>query len=287
MKKVKKEKHDILPISLSLVKKKHETIMQLYLQFLCHVKDIKDNMNIGNLAKVKELNEIESVFDNDAQYNKDKLKFIVKLKKNFVSELLAPSLFRDIINSAKKDSSEFEYKTWGQLVNYCTTSSGTVGRFLLALNDESPSTYIPTASLFAAYHMLYKIKNIRYDVNILKRVYIPEDLLIKHGVNIKDLYQYKYSKELKNLIKDMLKEIKKMLKDAEIIPSIIKDLRLRMQLCMILSSANILFRKVKNADVLAKNVKLTKFDFLNSYITGIIEGTFTSYKDVNAKRLNK
>lgn len=286
-KQKKLEESSILPIAFSLVKKDHKTIVELYLQFLQYARYVTENMNITNLAKVKELNEMEFVFDNETDYEKDKLKFIVKLKKNFVKELLAPALFRDIINTAKKDSSEFEYKTWAQLVNYCTSSSGTIGRFFLALNDESPSTYIPAASLFSAFHMLHNIRNVKYDTSILKRVYIPSEMMEKHNVKVKDFYQYSSSKDVKALINEMLKEIKKMLKDANILPSIIKDTRLRMQFCIIISTVNILFHKIKNSDVLAKNVKLTKFDFANSYITGIIEGMFTSYKDTGTKGLKR
>lgn len=286
-KQTKLERHDVFPIAPSLIKNKYQPILQLYLQFLNYVKSITCNMTIPSFNKVRELNEIEEVFYNETSYDKDKLKFIVKLKKQFVKELLVPALVKDIITAAKKDSSDFEYESWAQLINFCSMSSGTVSRFLLALYDESPSTYIPATSLFAAYQLLNNLKNIKYDTSILKRVYIPKDLLEKHNVKIKDLYDEKSSKNVKNLINEMLKEIRKMLDEAEILPKITKDLLLRMQFYMIISVANILYRKVKNNDVLVKDVTLTKFDLSNAYLTGIIEGMMTSYKDPSTKGLKK
>ncbi|MDR1694173.1 MAG: squalene/phytoene synthase family protein [Lactobacillaceae bacterium] len=286
-KNIIKTRTETLPVAYSLIKKEYQPLVQLYLQFIEYVKINTNNMNISNFNKVKLLNELEEVFDNENDYGKDKLKFMVKLKKNFVKELLAPSLIRDVLNSAKKDSSDFEYKTWTQLVGYCSNSYGTIARFLLALYDESPSTYIPAATLLSAYQMLVMIKDVRFDTSILKRVYIPKDLLLQYDVKVKDLYDFKSTKQIKDLTADMLREIRKMIKDAEILPSIIKNKGLRMQFCMLVNAANILFAKIKHADVLAKEIELSKLDVFESYISGVIDGFFTSYKDASTKGMKR
>lgn len=282
-----KYKYDNIPIAPSLVKGEYKEVVDLYMRLVNYTKFTTDNQNLQNIIKVRELSDIEDIFLETREYDKDKLKFVLDLKKCFVKELLAPSLIKDFIAAAKKDASNFEYKTWAQLVDYCSNYSGTILRFLLALYDESPSTYMPAASLGVAFQMLINIKNLRENASLLKRVYLPKDMLEKYGIKIRDLYQPKSSKEVKKLINELLKEIKKLIKDARILPAIIKNQMLRMQFCMILSSTNILYGKISKTDVLKKKVTLTKFDLFDSYLTGIVEGIFTSYKSVSTKGLKR
>ncbi len=91
----------------------------------------------------------------------------------------------------------------------------------------------------------------------------------------------------KLLTKQILKDIKGLLKDAEFLPSIIKDDGLRVQFCILLSLSNILFQKIKGKDILRKNIKISGFDKLNALITGTLEGLFTSYREISISKLNK
>lgn len=284
----KKETHkqDIVPISASLMRKKYRHIVSLYMDFAAMVKSITDDPKFTSIQKIQKLSDIEDVFmeekESDGKYD-----LIVELKKNFVKELMAPVLVKDVIASAKKDAANSEYQTWGQLVDYCSHYAGTIGRFILSLAEENPATYQPALSLCDAYQMLNILKNTRYYADTLKRVYIPSEMLKEYGVKVRDLAQKESSKELKKLKAEMLKSIKRMLKEAEILPCIIKDVQLRMNVCMTLSAANLLYRKVKKADILKKEVRLTKFDLYNAKLTGMIEGMLTSYRKVCAQGLKK
>ena len=100
----------------------------------------------------------------------------------------------------------------------------------------------------------------------------------KYGVSADDLRQDKSSPELKKLIAEIIARLEKMLKDAALLPAITRSLRLRMQICVILSLTNIMLKKLNKKDVLQKNVKLSKIDWMRAVISGVFRALFTKTK---------
>ena len=66
---------------------------------------------------------------------------------------------------------------------YCQHSAAPVGRFLLALHNENPSTYLPANALCAALQIVNHVQDLKYDAKTLKRVYIPDELFRRFDVS--------------------------------------------------------------------------------------------------------
>lgn len=132
---------------------------------------------------------------------------------------------------------------------------------MLAIHNENPSTYLPAAALCTALQLVNHVQDIKYDAKFLKRVYIPSNLLKKYGVFPDDLLKDKEIPGLTRLKKAVLQKIKGLVKEAEILPSILKSRGLKMEIGVILSLTNIMIQKLEKADVLTNEVKLSGIDW--------------------------
>ncbi|MDD4556856.1 MAG: squalene/phytoene synthase family protein [Alphaproteobacteria bacterium] len=278
---------NIFPLHPFLIKRRYRKVTCSYFKFITYAKNIADNANIQSYSRMQDLCEMEDLFFYQRECKSERFAYMLDLRKEFEKELLAPALVVDIISALKKDASDFRYEVKSQLVEYYKNYAGTMGRFLLASHNENPSTYMPADALCIAFQMLNNLIHMKMDGITKKRFYISQDLMEQYQVAPKDLYFTVMSKNTKNLIKEILKEIKGLLQDAKILPSIIKNNRLRIQFCTLLSLSHILYDKIAGKDFLKKDIKISKFNHLNALITGIFEGTFTSYKELSVKRLKK
>lgn len=277
-------KFPILPL---LVSKKNEDIVVAYFRYLFFTQEIANTINKNSIAKLQEISQIEDVFFHRSEEKQNKFDYALVLRDEFEKNLIAPILFIDTISSFKKDASSYTYENWEMLLEYAKNSTGSIARFLLSLNDESPTTYIPAESLSVALNLLYNIKDMKYNAEFLKRVHIPNNVMFEHLIKPIYLYNNEMSPDLKLIVKDALNRIRGLLKDAEILPSIIKSTRVRIQFCIIIATAHQLLRKISYTDVLKKKVEINIFDRINIIITGVVEGICTSYKSLSIKKVKR
>ena len=242
-----------------------------------------DNPALTSQQKLDRLAAAEKALFNEKEAKKNKQ--AAHLRKVFLKENLSFSLADDLLKAFRQDAEGFFYQTWGQLIDYCKNSAAPVGRFMLAINNENPSTYLPADALCAALQIVNHIQDVKYDYQVLKRVYIPDELLEQFHLKRNILEQEKSSQAFKNLIGEMLKRVRGLLEDAEILPCIVKNLRLRLVLCVIFSLTNIMINKLESGDVLASQIKLSKFDWAKALLLGVGKGLFIRRKTLTKKGL--
>lgn len=281
----KQAKDENFPVGSFLLKKEHRQIVGLYYRFARYADDIADNPKLSMKEKTAQLDEIEDILYERIANKRRKISFIKELRQIFISENLSFSLLTDLLTAFRQDAQNHKYETWGQLAEYCRWSAAPVGRFMLALHNESPSTYQPAASLCTALQIQNHLQDLKYDAKLLKRVYIPSEMLQEYGVRSRDLLKDRESQELKNLKTAIIEKVRGLIREAEILPSIVKSLRLRMELCVILSLTNIMVKKLDKGDVLLSEIKFSRFDWIRAAVTGVIKGFFTKPKTLTTKGL--
>ncbi len=246
----KQAKDENFPVGSLLIDKKLRPLVAQYYRFARYADDIADNPKLSMKDKLLQLGEMEDILYERIDYKGRKLAFIKTLRRDFIGENLSFSLLTDLLTAFRQDARNYKYETWGQLVEYCRWSAAPVGRFMLALHDENPSTYLPGTALCVALQIQNHLQDLKYDAKLLKRVYIPADMLKEYGVKVRDL-----SNEL------------------------------RMELGVILSLTVIMVKKLEKGDVLAKEIKFSKFDWIAAAVRGIAKGLFTKTKTLTTKGL--
>ncbi len=281
----KQQKDENFPVASFLFNKQNQDIVSAYYDYARCGDDIADDSSLPSAEKLERLKRLEDALLGKELADPPETIVANRLRNVFLKENLSFSLATDLLTAFRQDAEGFHYETWGQLVNYCRHSAAPVGRFLLALHDENPSTYLPSNALCAALQIVNHIQDLKYDAKILKRVYIPDELFEQFKVKPDTLTRPQSSAGLKLLIAEMTNRVRGLLKDAEILPGIVKSRRLRMVICIIFSLTNIMVKKILKGDVLAQEIKLNKWDWLRATFSGVGRGLFIRRKTLTNKGL--
>lgn len=253
-----------------LIRKDLQAIVQEYYQLARFADDIADDNKLKSSEKIRQLDEVENIFLGFEKKPSSNLVFVQKLGQRFKKENLSTSLITDLLKAFRQDAQGYSYQTWGELVNYCTYSAAPVGRFMLAIHNENPSTYLPATALCVALQIVNHLQDAKYDFELLGRIYIPDEYAQELGINLQEQLQANVSSpELKKIIAKMLEQLQGLLKDAKILPRITKDWRLKMEIGVILSLTNSMIKRIYDGDVLANELKLSKFDWCKAFSAGL------------------
>ena len=107
--------------------------------------------------------------------------------------------------------------------------------------------------------------------------------MMKHyKVSAKSIQARHSSKNLQFLLNDVLKRCQGLLKDAAVLPSIIKSLRLRLYVCITMKLAGILLKKLTHGDVLRDKIALSCFDWIKAVVLGCVTAIITPKKTLIA-----
>lgn len=149
MKKVKHKRpqDESFPVG-KLVKKSLRPLVLAYYNAARRADDIADAQNLTREEKLAQLAETARAFHNKEA--EGQFRAAADLGKLFGMENLANTLFLDLLTAFERDAENRQPEIWEQLIDYCKYSAAPVGRFMLAIHDENPSTYLPAETLCAA-----------------------------------------------------------------------------------------------------------------------------------------
>ena len=255
-----------------LVSPKLRPVVQAYYAAARKADDIADAPNLSDAQKLQLLNEEEKNFFavNDTVAG--------NLGHIFVGENLDCHLYTDLLEAFRRDAKNTPIEIWEQLLDYCKYSAAPVGRFMLAIHDESAAAYLPAETLCAVLQITNHLQDMKTDACTLRRCYLPTQMMNKYGVEFTDICLTKATPALQALIKDITIRLKAMLKDAKILFSLVQSRRLKAELGVIFSLTNSMLKKIEKGDVIALRPKLNLLDWQKAFLAGIGLGLFTRMK---------
>ena len=190
---------------LFLDKIKQREIFALY-AFCREVDDIVDNIADANIARIKLAwwaNDLEKCFtpNNIPEHPVNKeLKLVINkynIKKN---------IFDDLLQGMQMDLDKYKYQSMNDLLKYCYCVAGTVGIVCVNIFGYKENNTFEYAKNLANFLQLVNIlRDFSEDYNKYNRVYIPEDLLLKHQISKTDLENLLDNKINNNNLKNNIK----------------------------------------------------------------------------------
>ncbi len=270
--RLKNKKEENFPVGMFVEKNKH-LIIDAYYRAAREADDVADAIDVIYDDKIAKLKDLERDF-----WEARTESSAAKLGKIFKQENLDNSLYTDLLSAFRKDCDGFKPQIWEQLLDYCRYSAAPVGRFMLALYDESTTTYLPAEGLCAVLQIVNMLQDIKFDVCKLRRCYIPKELLNKFMVCETDFCLQQSTPQVKALFLYVIERLEAMLKDAEILISLVNNRSLRVELCVIFSLTNCMLKKIKKGDVVANKIKLSKLDWFRAIISGWCKSLFVRTK---------
>lgn len=261
----KTAKDENFPVGSLLISRQLRPHVQAYYDFARVIDDIADSETLSAEEKINRLNGMEAVLCKDVPAPDRSDVWIARHLHNSFLETGVPfDTATDLIIAFRQDAVKTRYQTLEELTHYCRYSANPVGRFLLSLHKEGPDTVPASDALCTSLQILNHLQDCKTDLIKLDRCYIPLDLMQKHHVVVEDLLADKASFALRKIFNILLDYVDALNKEAEDLPRLTHDRRLRLESAVIVYLAKFLAQRLRNEDPVAGRVKLSKKDVILS-----------------------
>lgn len=186
----------------------------------------------------------------------------VKLRQKLGERGLADRHARDLLDAFRRDVDKNRYASWDELIDYCRLSAMPVGRFLLDVHGESRALWPASDAICAALQINNHLQDCGKDFSALDRVYVPLDALDAAGARVADLGAAKATPALRACLRGLASRNRALLEEGMSLPHDIKDLRLGMEIAVVVRHAFRIADLLVARDPLSENVKLSKAEML-------------------------
>ena len=265
----RKRKTENFPVGSFLIPKRLRPDVHVYYRFARLADDIADHPELSKDTKVERLNAMEAALDS-AQTSLERVyqEAACDLGNRLRNRNLDLRLASDLLDAFRWDAENKTCRTWGDLINYCRFSACPVGRFLLCLHGEKEG-HEESDALCSALQILNHLQDAKTDYLTLQRCYLPMDWLGHDGAGKTDLLQSASGKELRLTFNRVLDQTETLLTRAQDLSRRIQHRGLAAEAVVCLSLARLLGRKLRHNDPVARQVRLSKTDWVKAAGPGL------------------
>ena len=189
---------------------------------------------------------------------------------------LPKQLFSDLISAFEQDQRVTRYADWEELFGYCRYSANPVGRLVLRLcgyaDEERDRMSDATCTAL-------QLANFWQDVTVdweKDRVYLPLDLLARHGYSVEDLAARKFNAAFQAVMRDAVQEARRLFLEGLPLAKTV-DRRLAFDLELFSLGGLRVLEKIErqNYNVLEKRPAVSKADRLGLLAHALVRAAFT------------
>jgi phytoene/squalene synthetase len=167
------------------------------------------------------------------------------------------------------DVTKLRYENWDEVIHYCRYSAMPVGRFMLDVHGESPSTWAASDALCAGLQINNHLQDCGKDYRDLNRVYLPRDALAAAGASVEALGEGRASAPLLQCLHSLAARTEMLLNDSKSLSAEVKDFRLGLEVSVIQRFADKIVQLLKVRDPLSETVHLGPAELLAHSFGGI------------------
>ena len=212
--------------------------------------DIADHESASETEKLEQLDKIEKSLLGTAATDMDS----VALRETLNDRHITTQHALDLLEAFRRDVTKKRYADWTDLMEYCRYSAAPVGRFMLDVHGESPSTWPASDALCAALQVINHLQDCAKDYRTLDRVYLPMDILDEEGAAIPSLAGNAATPELQRVIARLAGKSLELMERSKGLADEVNDTRLATEVAVIHRLGLDLNRKLLEKDPLSKRV---------------------------------
>ena len=185
-------------------------------------------------------------------------------------------LFSDLIHAFEQDQVVTRYQSWTDVFAYCRYSANPVGRLVLRLCGYADTE---RDRLSDATCTALQLANFWQDVTVdyeKNRVYIPLDLLSKHGCTVIDIATHNFTPAFRGVMRDAVAVARKLFEEGLPLVKMV-DRRLGFDLDLFSQGGLQVLDKIERQryDVLGKRPKVSKVDRIGIVAHALVRAAFT------------
>jgi squalene synthase HpnC len=254
----KTHRQENFPVASRLIKAEHRPIILAFYLFARAADDVADDPDLTPARKIAGLDAMErSLIGEDAGGAAPEA---AQLRLALAERRVTSRHALDLLAAFRLDVTKKRYADWADLMAYCALSAMPVGRFVLDVHGESPTTWPASDAICAALQIINHLQDCGADYRNLDRVYLPLDALAADGVGPEALDAKFASPGLRACLGEIAGKVAELLRDGQGLADEIKDWRLRYEISIIHALAVRLTNRLKERDPLSEETHLGGFE---------------------------
>jgi squalene synthase HpnC len=260
-------------VTVLLPKRLHQDFYNVY-SFCRWADDLGDE--IGNAPESLRLlawwrTELEAMYAGQTRHP-----VFVALEGTVRKYGLPIELFSDLITAFEQDQVVTRYQTWTDVFGYCRYSANPVGRLVLRLCGYADAE---RDRLSDATCTALQLANFWQDVTVdyeKNRVYLPLDLLSKHGCTVIDIATRNFTPAFRGVMRDAVAVARKLFEEGLPLINMV-DKRLSFDLYLFTQGGLCVLDKIERQqyNVLEKRPKVSKVDRVGLLANALLRVAFT------------
>jgi len=254
------------PVASWIIHPRHRALILAFYNFVRTADDIADHATLAPGEKIAYLDLLES----ELLGNGDSQAEAVNLRRALAERTMSPRHALDVLMAFRMDVTKLRYETWDEVIHYCRYSAMPVGRFMLDVHGESPSTWAASDALCAGLQINNHLQDCAKDYKDLDRVYLPRDALAAAGASVDMLGQSRAPAPLLQCLQSLAAKTERLLDDSLSLAAEVRDFRLGVEISVIQSFAQAIVSMLKVRDPLSERVHLSPIELIGRSVAGIV-----------------
>lgn len=250
----KDETGENFPVASVLIAPRHRSAVLAFYRFARSADDVADSEHLSAEEKVRRLD----LFEDTLLGRSDDVAAALPLRDALARTGVTSRHAQDLLVAFRMDATKLRYADFGELMHYCRYSAAPVGRFVLDVHGESQSTWPANDALCSALQIINHIQDCGKDFRRIDRVYLPSDLLRKHGATLAMLGEAKAAPPLRSALRDLAVLNGALVSHGRTFSPQVRDWRLRLETAVIGQLAAKLNTRLMKRDPLSEPVHLSK-----------------------------
>ena len=261
--KESKKHYENFPVATLLYPKKIREAAIILYQFARTADDIADE---GSFTKKERLEAFQIYQINLNKIKKNNLNtdlLFLDIHKIIHQFQIPINLLQKFIDAFKQDIVNNRYTNFDEFIDYANKAAAPAGEIILRLFGEDTKKNIIYSNSICHALALIGISQDFYEDILKDRLYIPTNEMVKFNLEISDIRNKKFNVNWQIYKKFWLQRIDQILIQGLPLISNTKG-RLRLQIKIMFSAANLLLNRMKNedCDLFNNPPKLSKIDWL-------------------------
>jgi squalene synthase HpnC len=254
----KTHRDENFPVASVLIAPAFRAPILAFYNFVRAADDIADHQHLSADEKLALLDRLEKALLNEGPDEP-----VAKSLREILQQRgLTVQHARDLLTAFRRDVTQLRYRDCDDLIDYCRYSAMPVGRFVLDVHGEnSGRTWALNDALCAALQIVNHLQDCGKDYRTINRVYLPADILAKHGANVDMLGLSESPVPLRAALSEVAARTQDLLSQSRAFADQIDNTRLAMEVGAIQHLAETLSTRLRRADPLSQRVHASKAGF--------------------------